>query len=84
MKADVKNPLETFHSARYDQKSRSKRKERKKAFSLNLSLIPADVDLAGAEVELIGIEDSSFIMKRFISKIKDDYDFIIINSKNTQ
>lgn len=45
----------------------------------NLSLIPADVDLAGAEVELIGIEDSSFIMKRFINKIKDDYDFIIID-----
>lgn len=45
----------------------------------NLSLIPADVDLAGAEVELIGIADSSFIMKRLIHSIRDQYDFIIID-----
>ena len=45
----------------------------------NLSLIPADVDLAGAEVELIGIEESSFIMKGFLNKIRDDYDYIIID-----
>ncbi len=45
----------------------------------NLSLIPADVDLAGAEVELIGIEDSSFIMKKYLDQIRDDYDFIIID-----
>lgn len=45
----------------------------------NLSLLPADVDLAGAEVEMIGIEDSSFIMKRFMDKVKDDYDFVIVD-----
>lgn len=45
----------------------------------NLSLIPADVDLAGAEVELIGIEESSFILKKYLHDIKDNYDFIIID-----
>ena len=45
----------------------------------NLSLIPADVDLAGAEVELIGIEDSSFIMKRMMENLRDQYDYIIID-----
>ena len=45
----------------------------------NLSLLPADVDLAGAEVELIGVEDSSYIMKRFMDVVKDDYDFVIVD-----
>lgn len=45
----------------------------------NLSLIPADVDLAGAEVELIGVENSSFILKKYLDEIRDDYDFIIID-----
>jgi chromosome partitioning protein len=45
----------------------------------NLSLIPADVDLAGAEVELISASDNSYIMKGHIHSIKDNYDFIIID-----
>jgi chromosome partitioning protein len=45
----------------------------------NLSVMPADVDLAGAEVELIGVSNSNFILKDNLSKIKDDYDFIIID-----
>ncbi|MDA3846074.1 MAG: AAA family ATPase [Vallitaleaceae bacterium] len=45
----------------------------------NLSVIPADVDLAGAEVELIGRENSSYILKKVLTSIRDDYDFIIID-----
>lgn len=45
----------------------------------NLSVIPADVDLAGAEIELIGSENSSFILKEKLDEIKDEYDFIIID-----
>lgn len=51
----------------------------KKDVQKNLDLIPADVDLAGAEVELIGIEDSSFIMKRFMAEVKEQYDFVIVD-----
>lgn len=45
----------------------------------NLDLITSDVDLAGAEIELIGVKDSSYILKRTIQKVKDEYDFIIID-----
>lgn len=44
-----------------------------------LSVIPADVDLAGAEVELIGIANSSYILKKALEPIKELYDFIIID-----
>lgn len=45
----------------------------------NLSIIPADVELAGAEVELVGSESSSFILKKELEQIKDEYDYIIID-----
>lgn len=45
----------------------------------NLSLVPSDVELAGAEVELITFEDNSFILKRHLENIRDDYDYIIID-----
>ncbi len=51
----------------------------KKNVFKNLSLIPADVELAGAEVELIGLADNSFIMKKLLHELRDDYDFIIID-----
>jgi chromosome partitioning protein len=45
----------------------------------NLSLLPSNVNLAGAEIELIGVEEREFILKKEIEKIKDKYDFIIID-----
>lgn len=45
----------------------------------NLDLVPSDVNLAGAEIDLIGIEDREYILKKQIEKIKDNYDFIIID-----
>ena len=45
----------------------------------NLSLIPANVELAGAEVELIGLKENSFIMKKLLDSIVSEYDFIIID-----
>ncbi len=45
----------------------------------NLYLIPSNVDLAGAEIELIGIQDKEFIVKKAVEQIRDDYDFIIID-----
>ena len=43
------------------------------------SLLPSDVNLAGAEIELIGIEEKEYILKREIKKIRDHYDFLIID-----
>ena len=45
----------------------------------NLSLIPSNVDLAGAEIELLGINDKEYILKNAVDYIKDDFDFIIID-----
>ncbi|MCI5650054.1 MAG: AAA family ATPase [Fusicatenibacter sp.] len=45
----------------------------------NLSLIPSNINLAGAEIELIGVEEKEFILKKAIDQIRDQYDFIIID-----
>lgn len=45
----------------------------------NLSVLPANVNLAGAEIELIGVEDKEFILKSYIDEVKQEYDFIIID-----
>ncbi|MBR5156365.1 MAG: ParA family protein [Clostridia bacterium] len=45
----------------------------------NLSLCPANVNLAGAEIELVDMKDREHLLKNAINKIKDKYDFIIID-----
>ena len=45
----------------------------------NLKLIASNVNLAGAEIELLGINDKEYILKTAVDYIKDDYDFIIID-----
>lgn len=45
----------------------------------NLSILPSNVNLAGAEIELIGIEEREFILKKHIEKIRNNYDYIIID-----
>lgn len=45
----------------------------------NLDLIPAHIDLVGAEIEMINLPNREKMMLKAISKIKDDYDFIIID-----
>ena len=45
----------------------------------NLDLIPASVDLAGAEVELVQIEGREDALKKGLDKIKDVYDYIFID-----
>lgn len=45
----------------------------------NLYIAPSTMELAGAEVEIIGIKDRETILLREISKIKDKYDFIFID-----
>ncbi|GLC78870.1 ParA family protein [Lacrimispora brassicae] len=45
----------------------------------NLDLLPSDVDLAGAEIELLEIENKETLLKTYLEKIKKHYDFIIID-----
>lgn len=45
----------------------------------NLDLLPAHIDLVGAEIEIINLPNRERMMKRTIALIKDQYDFIIID-----
>jgi chromosome partitioning protein len=45
----------------------------------NLFLVPSHIDLVGAEVEMVNMEEREERMKTAISKIKDLYDFIVID-----
>jgi chromosome partitioning protein len=45
----------------------------------NLKIIASNVNLAGAEIELLGINDKEYILKTAVDYVKDDYDFIIID-----
>ena len=45
----------------------------------NLKLIPANVDLAGAEIDLVDETNKNFILRDAVDYIKDDFDYIIID-----
>ncbi|HLM00711.1 MAG TPA: AAA family ATPase [Pyrinomonadaceae bacterium] len=44
-----------------------------------LKVLPADKNLAGAEVELVDMDEREFRLKELLAAIKNDYDFIIID-----
>lgn len=44
-----------------------------------LDLLPAHIDLVGAEIEMINLPEREFKMRTVLEQIKDDYDFIIID-----
>jgi chromosome partitioning protein len=44
-----------------------------------LDILPSNVNLAGAEIELIGVDGREFILKRQVESIREEYDFIIID-----
>lgn len=45
----------------------------------NLDLIPAHIDLVGAEIEMINLPNRERMMKMALDKVRDQYDFIIID-----
>jgi chromosome partitioning protein len=45
----------------------------------NLDLLPAHIDLVGAEIEMINLTDREYKMKAVLAKVVDEYDFIIID-----
>lgn len=44
-----------------------------------LDIIPSHIDLVGAEIELLNEDKREYRMKTFIDKVKNDYDYIIID-----
>ncbi len=45
----------------------------------NLSLMPSNIDLVGAEIEMLDRPEREKILKKMIFKLKDDYDYILID-----
>ena len=44
-----------------------------------LDIIPANVNLAGAEIELLNMEDKEHILKKALDYVKDEYDYVIMD-----
>ena len=45
----------------------------------NLDLLPANIDLVGAEIELVNKLSREFFLKKVLLKVKDDYDYIFVD-----
>ncbi|MBQ7792466.1 MAG: ParA family protein [Clostridia bacterium] len=45
----------------------------------NLWLCPCNIDLAGAEIELVGVSDREFQFSKSLEAVKDEYDYIIVD-----
>ncbi|MBS6520218.1 MAG: ParA family protein [Clostridiales bacterium] len=45
----------------------------------NLDVLPTNINLSAAEIELIGVEEKEFIIRKEVDKIKKNYDFIVID-----
>ncbi len=45
----------------------------------NLDVLPSNIDLSAAEIEMIGVDNKEFIIKNEMEKIKGNYDFVIID-----
>jgi chromosome partitioning protein len=50
-----------------------------KSDSPNLDIIPSNIDLVGAEIEMINVEEREQLLRKTIEDIKGRYDFIIID-----
>ena len=45
----------------------------------NLDMLPSNVNLAGAEIDLIDVENREYTLKEAIAKVRDNYDFVILD-----
>lgn len=45
----------------------------------NLDVLPSNIDLSAAEIELIGVDNKEYILRDEVNKVKEKYNFIIID-----
>lgn len=45
----------------------------------NLSIIPSHIDLVGAEIEMLNLENREKVMQRLLHPLKNSYDYILID-----
>jgi len=51
----------------------------KNTLLFNYHIIPANQDLAGALIELVGLDEREFFLRKFINRLRHDYDYIFID-----
>lgn len=45
----------------------------------NLWILPSNINLSGAEIDLMGVEEKEYSLKRAINHLRKDYDYIFID-----
>ncbi len=45
----------------------------------HLDIIPSHIDLVGAEIEMLDLENREKVLQRVLKSIKDDYDFVLVD-----
>lgn len=45
----------------------------------NLDVLPTNIDLSGAEIELLDVDNKEYILRDEVNKIRDNYDFVIVD-----
>jgi chromosome partitioning protein len=49
------------------------------SFMPYLDILPSNINLVGAEIEMVDLPEREYLMKKALSQIKNEYDFIIID-----
>lgn len=44
-----------------------------------LSVVPADIDLVGAEIELVGVERREFVLRGVLGSLRAEFEFVIVD-----
>lgn len=45
----------------------------------NLFILPANIDLVGAEIEMINLPEREYVMQNIINQLKEEFDYIIVD-----
>ena len=45
----------------------------------NLDVLPSNINLSAAEIELIGVDNKEFIIRDEVARVRDNYDYVIID-----
>ncbi|MDL2323018.1 AAA family ATPase [Bacteroidales bacterium OttesenSCG-928-A17] len=46
---------------------------------INLDILPSHIDLVGAEIEMLNLEDREKVLQKLLKKVREKYDFILID-----
>ena len=74
-----KNNIEyTFYDLLLDNASFEQVKVELDIFK-KIHILPSNIELSGAEIELVGKENREYLLKNILDNVKDEYDYILID-----